>query len=92
MLSLCRFLCLQLFDAPPLVRHALNNVCGLDTTYVMSVHDLDKARAMMEQQKGVHKVYSPEVGVRVASKSLNQGMQQASRMTGDYDQRVWPAW
>jgi hypothetical protein len=53
--------CVQLFDAPPLVRHALNNVCGLDTTYVMSVHDLDKARAMMEQQKGVRKVYSPEV-------------------------------
>lgn len=58
----------QLFDAPPLARHALNNVCGLDSSYVMTQHDLDTAKAMMETHPKVRRVYSPEVrecGARV---------------------------
>lgn len=53
----------QLFDAPPLARHALNNVCGLDSSYVMTQHDLDTAKAMMEAHPKVRRVYSPEVSV-----------------------------
>jgi hypothetical protein len=50
-----------LFDAPPLVRHALNNICNLDGSYIMEGHDLDLAKSMMEGNQRVRRVYSPEV-------------------------------
>jgi hypothetical protein len=61
LLLLLRCCHLQLFDAPQLVRHALNNVCNLDGSYVMTSHDLDAARALMEAHRGVRRVYSPQV-------------------------------
>lgn len=52
---------MQLFDAPPLVRHALNNISNLDSSYIMVHHDLDKARSVMEANPRVRRMYSPEV-------------------------------
>jgi hypothetical protein len=61
LLLLLRVSFLQLFDAPQLVRHALNNVCNLDGSYIMTSHDLDAARALMEAHRNVRRVYSPQV-------------------------------
>ena len=52
---------LQLFEAPPLVRHALNNICNLETTYVMSSDDLATAKSMMQQHNRVRTVFTPKV-------------------------------
>jgi hypothetical protein len=43
------------------VRHALNNICNLDGSYIMEGHDLDLAKSMMEGNQRVRRVYSPEV-------------------------------
>lgn len=62
--------CSQLFDAPPLVRHALNNICNLDGSYIMEGHDLDLAKSMMEGNQRVKRVYSPEVGRTAGNRKL----------------------
>jgi hypothetical protein len=65
-MAACATACCQVFDAPPLVKKALANTCGLHRTYCVAHDDTDVIKRLMEDH-GVRNVYSTQVGVHTHS-------------------------
>ena len=53
--------CRQVFDAPPLVKKALANTCGLHRTYCVDHDNTDVVKRLMEEH-GIRSVFTTEVG------------------------------
>lgn len=50
---------LQVYDAPPLVRHCLANMCNLPNVYIVNHDDTDQVRRLMDDHR-IRQVYTPQ--------------------------------
>lgn len=47
------------FDAPPLVKQAVTDVCSLNRTYIMEQHDTNIIKYLLDNTP-IHSLYTPE--------------------------------
>eukprot|EP00879_Flechtneria_rotunda_P030740 GHRR01033413.1.p1 GENE.GHRR01033413.1~~GHRR01033413.1.p1 ORF type:complete len:1070 (+),score=417.49 GHRR01033413.1:424-3210(+) len=77
----------EVYDAHPLVKHCLANLCSLDKVLVMEQHNMQAIRALMEQHH-IGQVFTPQLKVSYIP-SAHGGREDASIATsGLFPSRV----
>ncbi|KAF6257582.1 hypothetical protein COO60DRAFT_1219288 [Scenedesmus sp. NREL 46B-D3] len=77
----------EAFDAPPLVKKALANTCGLHKTYCVAHDDTDAVKRLMEEH-GVRNVYTTDALVTYIASSYGSREDAAVKSTALFPLRV----